>query len=322
MTTQEHYEQNDADASVDAGVVEHPSAPGNEMTADSTTSESSLPVEAAREEDKPSSASVSDVEDKAEAHSQAPASPDASVLTAAPETSTETHEAPVVDSTTIESATETQEAPSALEVAPEGTEKEQITPTAGETPSTATTIDAPKQEQAVSGGEHQTDEVQHIDRKEYQDVLTELSTALTEVLSTMEPAANIIGVDNSAIAADENIPQPSEEATSSVGEASEPSVSGASADAKAEEVRPFTDFIAEFRQAEAALRDSQVEALSILSSAAVDLVYEEPQSQEMTTSEEVKRSDVGEPIGSIGHTAPTDKEDGSQVKIDETQRDS
>lgn len=59
--------------------------------------------------------------------------------------------------------------------------------------------------------------------------------------------------------------------------------------AKAEEVRPFTDFIAEFRQAEAALqatlRDSQVEALSILGSVASNLVQEGNQPAVAETSE-------------------------------------
>ncbi|GCF06517.1 NYN domain-containing protein [Dictyobacter arantiisoli] len=52
-------------------------------------------------------------------------------------------------------------------------------------------------------------------------------------------------------------------------------------DTKAEEVRPFTDFIAEFRQAEAALhatlRDTQAEAFSLLSSVAANLASSENQ---------------------------------------------
>ncbi len=327
MTTQNtHYEHNDADASADAGVAEHSSAPTNEMTVDSTTSETSLP--AAGEEGEPSSTSVPGVEEKAEAHSQAPASPEAEVSTAWPEVSAETHEAPAVESATIERAAEASEGPSALEAALEVAHTEQAASAEQtvEAPIAAATTDIPAQEEVASlsapEAEQQTGEVQHIDqpREEQQNVLTELSTVLNEVLSTMEPmeliaelAAEPVAADDSTTfvdsvtAVEENRLQPLEATVAPVGEA--PASPEASADAKAEEVRPFTDLIAEFRQAEAALRDSQVEALSILSSVAADLAYVEPQAGEITTAEEGQRSDVGEPTG---------KEDGLQVKIDET----
>jgi uncharacterized LabA/DUF88 family protein len=273
------------------------------MTVDSTTSETSLP--AAREEDRSSSAPVSDVEDKADADSHAPAPSEAEVSTPALEAPVEMRsEAPAA--ATIESADEAQEMSPAVEVAPKGTETEQSI----EAPLATAATDAPALEPAIAPSapevEHQMDEAQPIGPKEQQDVLTELSTVLSEVLSGMEPVA----LDSSVAAIEGSGTQLTGEATSSASETSESSeASEASADAKAEEVRPFTDFIAEFRQAEAALRDSQVEALSILSSVAADLAYVEPQVGESTTSEEGKRNDVGE---------PTDKEDGLQVKIEET----
>ncbi len=228
----------------------------------------------------------------------------------------------------IERAVEASEGPSALEAALEVAQTEQVAPAEQtvEAPIAAAATDIPAQEEVVSlsapEAEQHTDEVQHIDqlREEQQNVLTELSTVLSEVLSTMEPvelmaetAAEPVAANdsttsvNSVTAVEENRLQPLEETVAPVGEA--PVSPEGSADAKAEEVRPFTDLIAEFRQAEAALRDSQVEALSILSSVAADLAYVEPQAGEITTAEEGQRSDVGEPTG---------KEDGLQVKIDET----
>ena len=299
MTTQDtHHEYNDADASVDAAVVEHPSTPENEKTVDPAASETT------GEEGKPFPTSAPYVEDEAASHSQAPASAEAVASTASPEVSIETHEASVAEPAAIESVAESQEAPSALEAALEVAEMEQPAPTElpTEAPVASATTDAPVTEQAASLSvpevEPRTDEV-HIDQpfEEQQNVPVEPSIGLIEALSAVEPAAIL---EHSATAA-EKILQPADESTVLV-EAS-------STDSKAEEVRPFTDFIAEFRQAEAALRDSQVEALSILSSVAADLAFVEPQAGERTTFEEVKRSDVGE---------TTDKEDEVQVKRDET----
>ncbi len=297
MTTQDtHDEHNDADASTDAAVVEHFSAPENEMTVDSTVPET------AAEEDKPSPTSAPYVDDKTETGHEAPIEAvESTVSSEIPEVSAEMREAPVVES--AESTAETQNAAleAALEVAKTQSPVEQTaeTPTAiVDTPST----EQPATEQSVSPVasevEPQTDEG-HVDLpfEERQQVLTELSEALTEVLSTMEP---VVLPDDSASTPEGDNMQPLEESAPSATDKADP---------KAEEVRPFTDFIAEFRQAEAALRDSQVEALSILSSVAADLAFVEPQAGEITTFEEVKHSDVDE---------TTDKEDGVQVKIDET----
>ena len=298
MTTQDtHDEYND----VDASVVEHPSAPEHELAVDSTLSETVQP--AAGEEGKPSPTSAPDVEDKAEAHHEAPALTEAVepiVSSEIPGASTETHETPAVET----AEAEVQEAPSAL--APDVAEAEQMTPVEQAAEAPTATIDASTTEASLHTPEveQQTEEGQ-IDQavETRQQVLAGLSEALTDVLSTMEPVALLDeGTPDASTAKGDNI-QPAEELTLPTDGVP------ALADPKAEEVRPFTDFIAEFRQAEAALRDSQVEALSILSSVAADLAFVEPQAVEITTFEDVKRSDVGE---------TTDKEDGVQVKIDET----
>ena len=298
MTTQDtHDEYND----VDASVVEHPSAPEHELTVDSTVSETEQP--AAGEEGNPSPTSAPDVEDKAEAHHEAPALTEAGESTVSPEipeATAGTHEAPAVET----AEAKVQEASSAL--APDVAETEQVTPVdqAAEAPVAA--VDTFTTEASFYTPEvvQQTEEGQ-IDRaiETQEQVLEELSEALTEVMSAMEPAMLLNESTPSTSTAESDNIQAAEELTLPADEVP------ALADPKAEEVRPFTDFIAEFRQAEAALRDSQVEALSILSSVAADLAFVEPQAGEITAFEEVKRSDVGE---------TTDNEDGVQVKIDET----
>ncbi len=301
MTTQDtHDEQNDVDASVDAAVVEHSSAPENELTVDSIQSETVLPAANAGEEGNPSPTSTPHIDNEAEAHHEAPALAEAVESTAPPEiseASTQEHEA----AEPAERAAEVQETPSGLET-PAVTETEQTTPAEQATEIPMATVDASTTEASFHTPEveHQTEEGRIDQAIEEQQVLAELSEVLTDVLSTMEPA--VILYDSAPTAEGDKI-QTTEELNSPTDKESAP------ADPKVEEVRPFTDFIAEFRQAEAALRDSQVEALSILSSVAADLAFVEPQVGEITTFEDVKRSDVGE---------TTDKEDGVQVKIDET----
>ncbi len=305
MTTQDTHQEYD---DVDASVVEHPSTPEHETTVDSLASELMMPVGTHEVEGNLSPESILPAEDEHQVHQEAPASSEAGESTATPEIPIEAQETPTVTLTTaIEDAAEVQEAPSALDTILEVADIEQTAPVvpgveASSEPLLAT-IDGPVVEHSASIDatevEPQAHEV-HTDAlsTEHKLILADLSSALSEVLSTMEPVSESETIHYR----EELVSSIKEEHSSALSEEASSLV-----DSKVEEVRPFTDFIAEFRQAEAALRDSQVEALSILSSGTADLTFVEAQAEEITVFEEVKRSDAA---------VAADKEDGVQVKMD------
>ncbi len=308
MTTQDTHQEYD---DVDASVVGHPSTPEHETTVNSTASEMTMAVEAPGVGGNLSPESILSGEDEPQAHQEAPASLETGEATVSPETPVETQEirevqetpniqeTPIVAQTTaIEDAAEAQVAPSALDATSRAAETEQTAPAEASSADGSIPSHAPVAESQV----HEV----HSDQPstEKQLVLADFSAALSEVLSAMEPVA-----ESAMTSADDTKIQYSEESTSSEEQNATHSVEVPSlGDPKAEEVRSFTDFIAEFRQAEAALRDSQVEALSILSSGTADLTFVEPQAEESTVFEEVKSSEAVVAAG---------KEDGVQVKIDD-----
>jgi uncharacterized LabA/DUF88 family protein len=306
VTTQDTHQEYD---NVDASVVEHPSTPEHETTVNSTASEMTMLAETPGEQGNLSPESILPGGDEPQAHEDAPAPSEAGASIVLPEILVEAPEASFVTHTTAsEDVTEVQEAPSSSETT-------EATSSAAEidlTTAVASVVEASSTEEPFHASETESqvyeahsDEVS-TDQLSGEQPVADFSATPSDVLSVVEPIA-----ESGTIAAEDANIHYKEEPVSAVSE--EPSITfsvevSPLVDSKVEEVRPFTDFIAEFRQAEAALRDSQVEALSILSSGTADLTFVEPQAEESTVFGEVKSSEAVVAAG---------KEDGVQVKIDE-----
>jgi len=303
VTTQDTHQEYD---DVDASVVEHPSTPEHETTVNSTASEMTMLVETPGVEGNLSPEPTLSIEDEPQVHLEVPASLETGESTASPEIPVETQEiqevqkveeTPIVAQTTaIEDTADAQDAPSTVDAGVAEMEPAPMLETASTNGSASS--DVPETELQV----HEAPSDQPSTEK--QSVLADFSAALSEVLSAMEPVAESTTGADTKLQHEEDPAASGSEEQSVVLPAEVPPL----ADPKAEEVRSFTDFIAEFRQAEAALRDSQVEALSILSSGTADLTFVEPRAEENTVFEEVKSSEA---------VVAAAKEDGVQVKIDE-----
>lgn len=302
MTTQDTHQEYD---DVDASVVEHPSTPEYETTANSTASEMTMLVEPSGVEGDLSPKPTVPDEDEPQAHQEAPASPETGESTVSPEIPVEAQEVqeiPFAMQTPImEDVAEVQETPSTLDATSETGEIEQAAPDIHMIEASTAEDSTPSQAAEVESHNAYSDQTPTDQNStEQQFVPTELSAARTEAVGS--------DTENSSISAEDTKTQHEAAVASPGNEKHDDALSVAPlVDAKTEEVRSFTDFIAEFRQAEAALRDSQVEALSILSSGAAELAFAEPQVEEIVVFEEVKSSDA---------VVAADKEDGAQVKID------
>ncbi|GAC1629211.1 MAG: hypothetical protein NVS4B9_20970 [Ktedonobacteraceae bacterium] len=314
MTTQDtHHEQND----VDASVVEHPSTPEHTATASSTPSEVSAPAARIGEEGNPSPELTSSAEKQAVVNQEASTSTEARVVEPAVSAQLLAQESPVAAEDTVASieVQETSHVPAvALEVAE--TKQDASTSEVATSASTHEATGASPAEPAATAhpaeSELQTHQSQQTHGAPAEQTLPGEQQQPTDVpFAAAETAVSGELVIADSAATEQEKTQPVEELASPMNEGYENLLTAQVPpliDPKAEEVRPFTDFIAEFRQAEEALRDSQVEALSILSSAAADLAFVEPQAEEITVLEDAKNNEAVVIVG---------KEDGVQVTTDE-----
>ncbi|GCE19203.1 LabA-like NYN domain-containing protein [Dictyobacter kobayashii] len=309
MTTQHtHHEHSDADASV----VEYPSAPENETTATSSASDTAsseeLTTSAEKQEDAasvPAVDSASEQETSAEAitassdvpeSGEVPATPDfieeATVSSepsffgeGQPEASSEAEDESKDEVKTQQDAPQAEEAASISEAHPEKETAADTTLAHDEKPADSDVKEAASHpSEATEEGASEAPATEATSFEQPNGAQEEAAQPVQEVLPEV------------AVVAEETIIAPEIEAQVDelpVPDTTFPYVEGSDLiDARAEEVRPFTDFIAEFRQAEAALqatlRDSQVEALTRLTTAAADLVnsdaQEQPESIESTES--------------------------------------
>ncbi|GHO86525.1 LabA-like NYN domain-containing protein [Dictyobacter formicarum] len=300
MTTQHtHHEHSDADASV----VKYPSAPETETTANSAASETASSEEqttsAETQEEATSVAAVdsaSEQETSTETEAVSADAPESNEVSSASESSEET--------------TNSFETPSSAEEQPESSSEahsESADEAQEEQPSA---IDVPSSEEPVSTTDGQPEAENtapsstHEEQPAGQEVTEPAATepeapaesapAAPEETRTETPEAQeeITRLEQETlpegvVVAEESSVAPEESSSNEelpVPDTTFPYVEGSDLiDAKAEEVRPFTDFIAEFRQAEAALqatlRDTQVEALTRLTTAAADFTNPEERVQ-------------------------------------------
>jgi len=293
VTTQHtHHEHSDADASV----VKYPSAPENETTANSAASEtaSSEDVTAAAETQEPeTSAAAVDLASEQETSTEAePTSADATETNEVSSTSETSEDTSSNSASTEEQAESSNEAREEQSAAP-GIE-EPVSSTGGQSEAEETaSSSAPEEhsasqevtEPAASGPEATTESAPAASEEvksetSTPDLVAEVQEEITRLEQEVQPADAVVTTETNVVAGE----VPGNEEALPVPDTTFPYVEGSDLiDARAEEVRPFTDFIAEFRQAEAALqatlRDSQVEALTRLTTAAAEFANPEQQPQ-------------------------------------------
>ncbi|GCE26841.1 hypothetical protein KDA_23250 [Dictyobacter alpinus] len=299
MTTQHsHHEHSD----VDASVVEHPSASENETIAASAASEAAdtsveTDVEARSSSEEQADSAAKHDEPVTETTSASEQETTIDVPAASdPSEHIEVSDAPI---SILESTDNSDNSPVEEAAASEQEESTSEVPSEPESPTV--TDSAPAEVSGNADDEQASEPV--VSTSETNESVPEQNKDVSE--STPEIQATKDATDESvqpeakeeAQPVQEVLPEAAlvEEKTSSqelpIADTTFPYVEGSGIidAAKAEEVRPFTDFIAEFRQAEAALqatlRDTQVEALSILSSAASDLIQGGSQEEASTTPE-------------------------------------
>lgn len=317
MTTQHtHHEHGE----FDAHVVEDSSVPTDETTNPSAASEAETSTDAASSSSSEELATSVDKQEHAlaEASSDVPLCVDASTNVEIPVEVSDTEEAGIVSDTTLE--VEAHAAPGFAEVVPmelasahqeelsgdTESEKKDFSPLEVSHPDEVAT--AQEQVQApeavsLSAPLHEDDAPAEVLEPvaEQTDPTTQTNDIQPiDVHEDIEPSHSAPVESSSAQAVQEELP----EVTSSVTEATAiqeteqpqatseegpdspaitfPYAEGAALiDARAEEVRPFTEFIAEFRQAEASLqatlRDSQADAFTLLTSVAANLTSSENQ---------------------------------------------
>ncbi|GER88172.1 hypothetical protein KDW_23340 [Dictyobacter vulcani] len=310
MTTQhEHHEHSD----VDASVVEHSSASENETMAasaapeiDNTPAETNIQAESSSEE----VADSADKQDEAVAETTSTSEQESVADGLASPEHVESTEVPFVSPSTQETTDNTDDSAtvetSAVHGEPEGVHEEPEGEILSESEAVALTDTIPVEmstnpanestsnaEQGVepvtpvtATEEGQTENAESV-AEQKEEVTENIPEPQTPEFVAEQPVQSEL---EGAQPVQETLPEAAavEEKTDGqelpIADTTFPYVEGSGLidAAKAEEVRPFTDFIAEFRQAEAALqatlRDSQVEALSILSSVASNLVQEDNQS--------------------------------------------
>ncbi|GCE05198.1 NYN domain-containing protein [Dictyobacter aurantiacus] len=324
MTTQNtHHEHSDADASV----VKHPSVPENETTVNSAASETASSEDvsnsAERQQEQETSAAAVDSASEQETSTEANAS-SADI--------TESNEVPSATSEASEEIGNHSETPSQAEEQSESAsevQKEQLSaidvPAIEEPVSTAdgqqeaeitaasSTPDEQPADQEVTGPAHvepvseaTTESAPEASSEEVTsetstaDLLNEVQEEITRLEQESLPEGGVVSGETSVASEKDS----SDKEDLPVPDTTFPYVEGSDLiDTRAEEVRPFTDFIAEFRQAEAALqatlRDTQVEALTRLTTAAAEFANPEqqggPELSELTEESsiiEVKTADA------------------------------
>ena len=338
MTTQHtHHEHGD----VDATVVENSSVPENEMTISSSASEADVSVEVASS---PSEDFTTLANEPEHASSDVPPVVEASTNVETPVEVSDKAEAATASEITLEADTHSvtpliaEAAPTELSAIQQGEpsgDAEKI-PAVQEQIFETVTIAVPLDEERVP--------------TEALEVAAEQVDKSIEVQEDIEPSHSVQPESHIAQPVQEELPEvtpsvteiPVEQAPEQLQATTEeepaspvitfPYAEGAALiDARAEEVRPFTDFIAEFRQAEAllqaTLRDSQADAFSLLTSVAANLASSENQeTPELIESTEKIFSDKNDhaakseqqeaPIANVHPEAGTE-ENNSAVKSEE-----
>jgi len=288
-----HHEHSD----VDTSVVEYPSA--LETTIDSTTNQTATPVEVYGEGDIPSPEPTAPAPTSEEDHQ------DSASLQEVPSDLTHGAAAPLETVSTSAPFSDLHDAPSesptptiADDAVRDSIQQEQLAQETTDTPEVPSSADL--QEKSVSGA---------VLAKADLEIIT-----LQEKLSQHSSQEQSVGETIPTIIAEQIEAVPAQVVTSFMSSETErkPLLG-----TKAEEIRPFTDFIEEFRLAEAArlqttLHESQVEAFTLLGS--VESVFAATNS---TTDTADQNEEAGISVAQSEQSTPTDEASIASPKVDE-----